>query len=64
MTFPNRIKRDQGNFRWMIEKALGDTLVGGGWLPDDTWDRYEFGGLTYKYEKGVSATRLMLFPRA
>jgi len=63
MTFPDRRKRDQGNYRYMIEKALGDALVRGGWLLDDDWDRYEFGGLGYRYEAGVSATRLVLFPR-
>lgn len=64
VTFPNRIKRDQGNFRFLIEKALGDALVEGGWLETDDWDHYEFGNLAYVYERGVSATRLFLFPRA
>jgi hypothetical protein len=49
--FPDRIRRDQGNFRYFIEKALGDALVAGGWLEfgglaDDDWDHYEFGGMT------------------
>jgi hypothetical protein len=61
-TFPDKAKRDQGNYRVIIEKALGDVLVSGGWLEDDSWDRYEFGNLTKRYEKGVSATRLTLFP--
>lgn len=29
--FPTLIERDEGNFRWMIEKALGDALVLGFW---------------------------------
>lgn len=62
MCFPDQIKRDQGNHRFIVEKALGDALVAGGWLPDDDWTRYEFGGLTHRYEKGMSWTRLMLFP--
>jgi hypothetical protein len=62
VTFPDRIKRDQGNHRFLLEKALGDALVEGGWLRDDDWDRYEFGGLSALYEKGVSRTRLLLFP--
>lgn len=61
VTFPDRIKRDQGNHRFLLEKALGDALVTGGWLEDDDWDRYEFGGLSARYEKGVSRTRLLLF---
>jgi hypothetical protein len=62
VTFPTRAKRDQGNFRFLIEKALGDALIEGGWLVDDDWDSYEFGNLTKSYERGVSATRLVLFP--
>jgi hypothetical protein len=61
-TFPDRRKRDQGNHRFFLEKCLGDALVAGGWLEDDDWDRFEFGGLQRAYEKGVSRTRLMLFP--
>jgi hypothetical protein len=77
-TFPDRRKRDQGNHRFMLEKALGDALVSGspspgrdgrelgppvvgGWLADDTWEQYEFGGLASRYEKGVSRTRLLVF---
>jgi hypothetical protein len=62
MTFPDRKRRDQGNHRFLIEKALGDALVEGGWLEDDDWSRFEFGGLAYRYEKGVSRTRLTIFP--
>jgi hypothetical protein len=61
-TFPEQLRRDQGNYRILIEKALGDTLVAGGWLEDDDWARYEFGNLAYRYEHGVSRTRLYLFP--
>lgn len=94
VTFPDRTRRDQGNYRVLIEKALGDTLVNGwwetidvakvqpgdvtrptkddakvdvqriagGWLEDDDWTRYEFGGLAYAYEAGASRLRLALFP--
>jgi hypothetical protein len=58
----SRKGRDQGNHRVLVEKALGDALVTGGWLPDDTWDHYEFGGFARIEEPGVSAVRLMLFP--
>lgn len=77
-TFPDQRRRDQGNHRFMVEKALGDALVegspksvrekqpaaaiAGGWLEDDAWRFYEFGGLAARYEKGVSKTRLILFP--
>jgi hypothetical protein len=62
MCFPDRRRRDQGNHRFIVEKALGDALVAGGWLPDDTWNHFEFGGLAMRVEPGQSWTRLMLFP--
>jgi hypothetical protein len=46
--FPDAGRRDQGNFRFFLEKALGDALTEGGWLEDDDWSRYEFGGLAYR----------------
>lgn len=61
VTFPDRRKRDQGNHRFFLEKALGDALVTGGWLADDDWERFEFGGLAQAFEKGVSRTRLLVF---
>lgn len=62
--FPSRGRRDQGNHRFFLEKCLGDALVEGGWLADDDWARYEFGGLAQAFEKGVSRSRLMVFPTA
>jgi hypothetical protein len=63
ITFPDhRDDRDQGNFRVIVEKALGDALQEGGWLKRDSWDHYEFGQLTKREVSGESATRLMLFP--
>ncbi len=62
LCFPDRRRRDQGNYRFILEKALGDALTEGGWLEDDDWTRYEFGGLAYRYEKGEAWTRLVLFP--
>lgn len=62
VTFPTRTKHDQGNYRFLLEKALGDALQSAGVLADDDWDSYEFGGLSKAYEKGVRRTRLMLMP--
>jgi hypothetical protein len=64
--FPTRAERDQGNHRWMVEKALGDALVAGGWLSSDCFfpvARYEFGGLQAVHAPGESWIRLSLFPR-
>jgi hypothetical protein len=43
LRFRQRRRRDEGNHRVLIEKALGDALVEGGWLPDDDSDLYSFG---------------------
>jgi hypothetical protein len=64
VSFGDEHDRDQGNFRVIVEKALGDALVRGGYLQSDTWSRYEFGGLQRREEPGVRRTRLMLFPSA
>lgn len=45
LRFKQRRRRDEGNFRVVVEKALGDALVEGGWLADDTPDRYRFGAV-------------------
>jgi hypothetical protein len=45
LRFGQRRRRDEGNFRVIIEKALGDALVQGGWLADDTAEQYRFGAL-------------------
>lgn len=45
--FPLLRRRDEGNHRWLLEKALGDALTNGRWLPDDTPDRYTFPSLAF-----------------
>lgn len=45
LEFKQRRRRDEGNFRVILEKALGDALVNGGWIPDDTPEHYSFGAL-------------------
>lgn len=62
VSFGDGVERDQGNYRVIIEKAVGDALVRGGYLAADTWSRYEFGGLQRRDVPGVSRTRFMLFP--
>jgi hypothetical protein len=46
LRFKVRRRRDEGNHRALLEKALGDVLQAGGWLADDTPDFYRFGQLT------------------
>jgi hypothetical protein len=50
LSTPNHHGKDEGNFRFFLEKSLGDALVNGGWLLDDTcWpiDYYRFGRLDF-----------------
>jgi hypothetical protein len=63
-TFPQRYGRgpDQENFRYPCSKFLGDALQLGGWLENDWWEAYEFGGAVYRREPGVRRLRLMVFP--
>ena len=39
-------------------RALGDALVNGGWLPDDTPEHFRFGALVFEVVSGVRATRV------
>jgi len=56
---PVRRRRDEGNYRWLLEKALGDALVNGRWLPDDTPEYFTFGEVTFE-EPGPARTTVTL----
>lgn len=58
--FPQRRRRDEGNFRVILEKALGDALVEGGWLPDDTAEHYRFDRLELSAPWPEAATDIHL----
>lgn len=60
LRFPTRRKRDEGNFRMLLEKVMGDTLVKGGWLDDDAPDSYAFHQLQFEDEKGPKRTTIFL----
>lgn len=65
LTVPDKRRRDEGNFRTYIEKALGDALMAGGWLEDDQAypkRMYSFGNVEFEYAKGVEHTDILLFP--
>src|ERR1041384_7167724 len=62
--FPTRAKCDEGNTRWMLEKALGDALVREGVIPDDTFypvRRYTMGILEGVHTPGRSWLRVLVF---
>lgn len=63
-TFPQRFGRgpDQENFRYPCSKFLGDALEAGGWIANDWWEAYEFGGATVRFEPNVRRLRLIIFP--
>lgn len=64
VSFGDDRPRDQGNHRVVPEKAIGDVLKELGYLEDDKWHQYEFGGLTRVEQPGVNRLRLTFFPRA
>lgn len=59
LTFPERRVRDDGNFSWLLEKALGDALRPN-WIPDDTPAHYRFLGVTFNPETGPHRTVVRL----
>lgn len=58
--FTQRRRRDEGNFRALIEKACGDAMVAGGWLADDTPERFRFGSVTFEAPRPMAKTILRL----
>lgn len=60
LTFPTRHRRDEGNYRALLEKCLGDILVVQKWLPDDTPEHYTFGGLEFSAKPGPHLTAITL----
>jgi hypothetical protein len=59
LRFPLSRRRDEGNFRFFLEKTLGDALVNGGWLADDTLAQYSFGAIAFA-DKGPKRTIIEL----
>jgi hypothetical protein len=58
LRFTTKRRRDEGNFRATLEKALGDALVGdraawpeGRWIPDDTRDHFRFGDIDFHVDE-------------
>ena len=58
LRFPQKRQRDEGNFRVILEKACGDALVAGGWLPDDSAEHYSFGRVEFEASRGANRTIL------
>lgn len=59
LRFKTKRRRDEGNFRALLEKALGDALQLG-WLEDDTPEYFRFNEVTFEPETGPARTILRL----
>lgn len=57
---PTAHKRDEGNFRMMLEKALGDALQLGGYLSDDSSEFFSFGRLSFGEKRKPAETIITL----
>lgn len=55
LSFPTNRRRDEGNYRSMLEKALGDALTNGGWLTDDTPEHFRFDRVEFEHRPGEGA---------
>lgn len=60
LTFPEKRRRDEGNFRALLEKALGDALVNGRWIPDDTPEHFFFERVHFEQQTGKPKTTVEL----
>ena len=63
LTFPSSRRRDEGNYRALLEKSLGDALVAGGWLPDDTPEHFTFGAVTFALGAARTTVDLTAYPK-
>jgi hypothetical protein len=54
-------RRDSGNYKGVVEKALGDALVNYGAIEDDDDKRYLFGGVEFLPDLGPPTTRIFLY---
>lgn len=59
LTFPTKHRRDSENFRPVLSKALGDALVNGGWLADDTDEHWRLT-LINDRDRGKATTYVRL----
>lgn len=64
LRFPTRRRRDVGNYQALLDKSIGDALVNGQWLLDDTSDYYRFASLSFDPAPGASKTTVRIRYRA
>lgn len=56
LTFPTKTRRDEINYRVILEKATGDALVNGKWIPDDVPEHFVFEGVHFEQQAGPKRT--------
>lgn len=54
-------RRDTGNYRGLVDKALGDAMVEGRFIPDDDAAHFYFGGVEFDPERGPDRTLIWVF---
>lgn len=60
LRFAHRRSRDVVNYRTLLEKSLGDALVNGNWLSDDTPEHFRFIEVVFDRELGPPRTTFRL----
>lgn len=60
LRFKDRRRRDSENYRVLLSKALGDALVNGGWLADDTDDDWRLQVRIDRQDVGPPRTKVEL----
>jgi hypothetical protein len=60
LRFPVRRQRDEGNYRTILEKALGDALQTVGIISDDTSEHFQFTDVIFEEERGANRTQITL----
>jgi hypothetical protein len=61
LRFPTRRGRDAENYSAMLSKSVGDALVNGRWIPNDTPPYYKFRDLIFEHEMGPHRTILFFY---
>jgi hypothetical protein len=56
LTFPTKQRRDVVNYRTLLEKATGDALVNGKWIPDDIPEHFVFEDVRFEQKTGPKRT--------
>lgn len=60
LRFKEKRGRDVVNYRTLLEKAIGDALVNGRWIPDDTPEHFEFERVHFEQQTGKPLTTIEL----